>query len=243
VAEQDSTSRAEEPSEEQLEPQVPEETQGTTGQEPSSDSPPVQEQDVLELDETKLEKLLETNPLVKARIYREAQSMKDRELHQERLRREREEEEARIREMSDAEFGSYMREKQSLAAAAQAKALEMAKTAVSQALSAVQEEGLSLLGPEARKKVEAELPTYKTFADFVKGLAKAKADSEATKMVASERKQLEKTIRNQLQAEYAKQLAPDIGRGTPASRLDNVHGIDAIAAGIGEKLREANTKK
>lgn len=233
------TSEAFDLDKEQPAPQVGEKP--TTETETSTESEKAQEQGADELPEDKLEELIAKDKRLQERIYRQAQSMKDKELHAERLRMQQEketaEEQARLRDMTNSEYGAYRREQEALSQKAQEQVAQVLRGQFQKAT----EEALSLLSPEARARVEAE--QHESLGQFIQSVAKARTDAEVAQRVKAEEKKLREVIRKELQAEMSEQFAPDTGRGTPSSRRDNVHGEAAIAAGLEEKFAEARKKQ
>ncbi len=191
-----------------------------------------------ELDDEKLEQLLK-DKRVQARIYQQAQSLADRRLHQERLRREQEEEQKKLQRMDDEEYGRYLRRQERLQQMAQpllTQTLEKVFTdAQEQALSTIEDE-------EARAEVVTRLQAneFKSLPEFLKAVAQAQSAVATKKQIQREAKRLEKELRESIQkeltAEQAEELVPQLGRGVPTRR--EVHGIEAISEGFAERLKK-----
>lgn len=242
----ETTSEAERPVQEQPHSDVPKQppAEGTTPAEPSKAAPPVQEHQPKADPSDDLDSVLSRKE-VQERIYRQAQAMKDKELHTERQRRQQEQEERRVKSMSNAEYGAYLREQQKL----QQQTRQALESTLTQAFTdAYQQVFESVEDPDARKDLEAAVQAGKftKFGDFAKYASQLLAKTDTSKALERERKKLEAEIREavtkELQAEMLDGFAPDLGRGQPSGTRSDLHGSDLIAQGFGEKLRAKRSK-
>lgn len=168
---------------------------------------------------------------VQTRIFREAQSLKDKMFHQEQLRRQQEEEKRRIEQMDDEEYGSYMHAEQ--------KRQSVLQQGVSQVLAPVLEDvRQQTLATVSNKKLREEMATkhFDTLSDFQRACATAEVDYQVNLRVSKREKELREAITKELQAEQAGQLYPQLGRGEPTARESELHGENAIAAGVAAEL-------
>lgn len=204
----------------------------TTTPPPSEgEKPPAEEQKVTgppELSDEQIEQLLDRED-VKARVYQRAQSMKDKELHQERLKRQQEEERRRREAMDDEEYGSYTR--------AEEQRRNLLQQGVSQALGGLlgqmQEQALSVISnKKLREEMEAKSTTFKTFPEFLQACAKAESEHQIGLRVAKVEKELTESLTEKIRAEQVDELYPQLGTGTPTARRPELHGQSAIAAGL-----------
>lgn len=210
-----------------------------TSPEGASPEPQAEPEHELEITDELVEKLL-SHKKVQAHIYRQAQSMKDKELQAERRRRQQQEQSERVRRMSDDEYGRYLREQERL----RQQTEPLLRQTMAEVFTAAQEQALqSIEDEEARQDVRQRLEAneFDSLPAFLNAVAKAQADVTTKKQVQREAKRLEKELREsitkELTAEQAEELVPQLGRGVPSRR--EVHGIEAISEGFAEKLRKA----
>jgi len=197
--------------------------------------PPEGEQKVTgppELSEEQIEQLLARKD-VQARVYRRAQSMKDKEIAQDRLKRQQAEEKRRIETMDDEEYGSYTR--------AQTQRQTSLQQGVMQALGGLfpqmQEQGLSVISnKKAREETPAKASEFKTLPEFLAACAKAEAEHQIGLRMTKAEKELRESLTEEIRAEQADQLYPQLGTGLPTARIEDLHGESAIGAGLAAAL-------
>jgi len=218
----------------------------TNPEETSEGKPETEEQETPEAqnEEEDLEKLL-ARPEVEQLIYRRAQSMKDKELYRERLQRQQQQEQERIRKMSDAQYGKYQRQQEAL----QAQTQEVLKSTLAQVFDRAQEQALAFIeDDEARAAVKqkCDANAFETFPEFLEAVVKAQSNAKIEKTVSRKTKALEKTlresIRKELLAEQEEEPTPELGGGLPTSRREKLHGEAAIADGLSD-LRKKSKRK
>lgn len=210
---------------------------------PSSESqrPPGEEQKVEgppELSDEQIEQLLSRKD-VQARMFRQVQSMKDKELHQERLKRQQEEERRRREGMDDEEYGSYTR--------AQEQRQATLQQGVTQALGGLftqmQEQALSVISnKKVREEMAAKSASFETFPEFLQACAKAESEHQIGLRMTRREKELRASLTEEIRADQAEQLYPQLGRGLPTAREPDLHGQSAIAAGVKAELEKQRKK-
>jgi hypothetical protein len=220
--------------------------QVTTSTAPASETAPAaQEQTVAppaeRMTRERIKELLETDKDLQAEIYRRAQSMKDQELHRERLRAQQEAEQRRIQEMDDEEYGRYLREQADM----QSRLQQEMTPRLARVLNDVRDTFLSSIeDEEARAEVTKREANgeFQTAKDFYRAVVEAQAKSLTAKQLAREearlKKELREAITKELTAEAADVPTPEIGRGLAAPRYQDLHGIDAIKAGLAQRRRQ-----
>ena len=176
-----------------------------------------------------------------AMIYRQAQAMKDREAHQERLRQQQEQARSKVAEMDDEEFGRHLRTTQQ----EQEAVRQQMTPVIGKLLTDAQDQALSQISDEA---IRAEVATkanageYKTFPEFLAACINAEAqqrtDKQVKREVAKREKELRESIQNELTADQADVAIPQLGRGIPTSRVSDLHGIDAIREGLARRAKK-----
>lgn len=200
-------------------------------QEQASPEPP-------ELTEEQIENLL-TRKEVQAKIYQQAQSMKDKELYQERFQRQQQEEQERLDSLDDEEYGEHMRQQQEQQKLVQQTQRQVAGQAMTRLLTNMQDRALSQISDEdVREQMRAKSREFQTFEDFFGACVQAEAGYQAKSQLTEREKELRKAIQKEVQAEYADQLAPELGRGIPVDQRKDLHGQQAIAEGFAEALKK-----
>lgn len=218
---------------------VPQPEGVTAGEQPVTTPSDAAPEQGLEITPELIEKVL-SHQEVQNRIYRQAQSMKDRELHRLRQEQEAREQQRKIEQMDDEEYGRWQRQQARLQQATQAAVRET----LAQVFTKAQERAVaSIEDDDARAEVEEKLAAnaFDEFEDFLDAVAEAKAKSKTAKEVAKARKQLEKEIRESLEKERTADeanFAPEFGRGLPAARR-KLSGMQSISAGFAEELAKA----
>jgi len=182
-------------------------------------------------------KALLSSKEAQALIFRQAQSLKDKEAHAAELRRQQEEERRRIEEMDDEEFGRHLRTQQQEQEAIRQKVTPV----LGKLLTDAQQQALAQVSDEATRAAlvtKANAGEYKTFPDFLAACIDAEAESRAKKQLPKRERDMRDAIRKEVFADQADIVAPDIGRGIPTSRVQDLHGIDAIRAGLAEMHKQ-----
>lgn len=210
----------------------------TAPPQPEGTAPAVQEQTISPpgLTDEQIEGLLGRKD-VQARIYQQAQSMADQRAHQERLRQQAEAEQRRVEGLDDEEYGSLVRRQQQSLAAAQ----QVAMGAVARTLVEMQDKTLSVItNKKVREEMAAKSSEFKTYPEFVQACVNAEAEYQVGQQLTQREKELRAVITKELQAEQADTLVPQLGRGTPAARVDmsKMSSDQLIAEGFQEKLRD-----
>jgi hypothetical protein len=216
----------------------------TTSTAPASETAPAAQEQTPKptaLPRERIKELLDTDKDVQAEIYRRAQSMKDQELHRERLRAQQEAEQRKLQEMDDEEFGRYQRQRAERDALLQQ---EMTPR-LARVLNDVRDTFLAAIEDEearadvAKREAAGEFQTAK---DFYSAVVDAKAKSLTAKQLAREKSRMEKELREsitkELTAEAADVPTPEVGRGLAAPRYQDLHGIDAIKAALAQKAKK-----
>lgn len=174
---------------------------------------------------------------------RKLQSAKDRELHQQRMAWQQEqerlrleaEERARLEGMDDEDYGRYVREQQNKMREQQESAQKVRENLI----MAVQNETLGQISDkELRAEIEAQINEgqFKSWGELQQAII-----SKATaKEVAKTKTQMEASIREAVQKELAAQLAdtptPTLGTGLPTRPTRNLSADENIALGFAEAL-------
>jgi hypothetical protein len=152
------------------------------------------------------------------RIRREEQSRRDKMIHEERMRLQREraeqEQQRALKLMSDEDYGKVMRQRQRQQTELQRQAQSMFEAARSEALQAVEE---TVQDPQIRQDLETRLQRgeFQTWKDFQRGLIEAAANQR----VALMRAELEKAAINNATASVANQPRPDLRNAPPARNV------------------------
>jgi len=166
-------------------------------------------------------------------IYRLAQSMKDKELNQERLRRQQEEEKRRLDGMDAEEYGLYRRQQEQDEGKIRAGVTDQ----LGRLLGQMQRVALDQISSKAvREQVEAKANAgaYKSFPEFFAACVKADADHKVQTQVGRREKQLREVITKEVTAEQVGEMAPQLGTGVPVARTSEKHGRELLSEGIGE---------
>ena len=173
-----------------------------------------------------------------AAIYRQAQSMKDKELNQERLRRQQEEEKRRLEGMDDEEFGRYQREQ------SQHQGLVRAgvQSQLAHTLAQLQQVAMAQISNKAvREQVQtqADAGAFQSFPEFFAAVVKAEAEHKAQTQITRRERQLREAITKEVTAEQVGEMAPQLGTGVPVARTSDKHGRDLLSEAIGEIRKQA----
>jgi len=166
-------------------------------------------------------------------MYQRAQGMKDKELAQERRKAQQEAEARRRAQMDDEEYGSYTR--------AQEKRQEDLRGGIAQALGGLigQMRGQAasvISNKKVREEMEAKSSSYATFPEYARACAKAEADHQVELRMARREKELTESLTEKIRAEQVEQLYPAIGTGLATGRQPDIHGEQAIGAGLAAEL-------
>lgn len=187
------------------------------------------------LTKEQVEELLKSKE-AQAILYRQAQSMKDKELLQERLKAQQEAEQRKIEEMDDEEYGRHLRTRQQ----EQQSFQQQVGPVLYQMLTKQKEAALARISdPEARAKIEAANAQgkYQTFEDFLDACIDAESDVRGAKRAAKREKEIREAALKEQQAELSDVTYPQLGRGLPTARANDLHGLDAIKAGLNQRTR------
>ena len=210
----------------------------TTAPPPASEgqeTPPPEEHKVTqppELTTEQIETLLESKQ-GQAAIYRAGQSMKDRELAQERLKHQQEEDQRRREQMDDEEYGGYVR--------AEEKRLSTRQLDVKRALKGLigqmQEQAVSVISnKKVREAMAAKSSEYDSFPEFARACAKAETDYQVDLRMTKRERELTESLTEKIRAEQVGQLYPQLGTGLATAPLADLHGTSAIGAGLAAEL-------
>lgn len=181
-----------------------------------------------------LEQLLSSED-VQARIYRQAQSMKDKELLKADLVRQEEAREKRETQMDDEEYGGYVRKQKAL----NEITAEMAKKSLGSVLTNIKTQALAAIGDKAlRAEMDAKADQYETLGDFVGACVKMELERLDASKTPKREKELRGLITKELTGEQAKDLVPQLGRGSPTARTTKLHGRKRISAALAEKRKQ-----
>jgi len=214
-----------------------------TTQPPTSEGqvPAVQEQKVEqppELTDQQIEALLSRKD-VQARMYQRAQSMKDKELQQERLRREGEAEKQRVASMDDDEYGRYVRQRTNVEQVARKLAIQE----MGRQMAEVQTQALAQISDKKlRAEMEAKASTFTSLPDFFRACVKAEADHQIQRELAKKEPEVREAITKELTASQEDELYPQLGRGLPVGRESDLHGRELITAAYAEERRKRSQK-
>lgn len=202
----------------------------------TAESAPAQEQQPTAYTQEQVNEML-------ARRERELQSAKDRELHRARLQAQAEvdaarrasEEQARLENMDDEDYGRYVREKvtkdQELGAQASAH--------VTRAMLDVQAQTLSqITDADKRAEIEGKINDgqYKSWGDLIGDVVTAAVAAQ----LAKESKVVKEAARKEATAEIANIPVPVLGSGTNSTRSTRpMSSSDLFSQGFAEALQAA----
>lgn len=199
-----------------------------------------QEQEVTQpsvLSEEQIGELLQSKQ-ARAAMFRQAQSMKDKMFHQERLKHQQEEERQRVEGMDDEEFGQYTR-----AEGERQQSLQAATTgAMTRVFGQMQQSALAQISnKQVRDEVAAKANRneYTTFPEFFAACVQAELGHKLKNQMTRKEKELREAITKELQADQVGEMAPQLGQGLPVARMSELHGIDLLSEGFGEALEKA----
>jgi len=230
--------------------QVPQEQTPKVGAQPTTSTPasegqvaPAQEHKVEQPSQVTAEQIAELlqSKEAQAAVYRQAQSMKDKELLQERLRRQQEEERRRIEQMDDEELGHHVRSaeaREKELAPLRDKLIEMGRADV---LTRLHQDALAQISDKKLRDgvdKKAAAGEYKTFPEFFQACVQTELGHRLENQLTKKEKELRDAISKELMGEQVGEIAPDLGRGLPTSRTPKLHGDRAIAAGLAERLNK-----
>jgi len=170
-----------------------------------------------------------------ATIFRQAQSLKDKMLHQERLKRQQqEEEEARQQResaMDDEEYGRYVREQSRTSGLVEA----LAKDSLGRVLTNMQTQALSTIGDKAlRAEMAKKASTYPSLPEFMRACVEVELERRSTAQTPKREKELRDLITKEQMGEQASELVPQLGQGLPSAGKSKLHGRERIAAELAE---------
>lgn len=208
---------------------------------PTTEEKPALPETPTTLSDADMERLLSDKRL-QERVYRLAQSMKDKELARERQKQEQEAQARKVQEMDDEEYGRYLREVQ----AQQGQVQPAVQQRVYEVLSQIHEHTLSAITDEGvREAILAKAAEYPSYTDFLKAAIDAEADHRTRKAVEREvakvRKEVYEAARKEAQAELSESVTPEVQVGLPP-RGRELHGLAAISAGFAQAHAEARKK-
>ena len=177
---------------------------------------------------------------VQARIYQQAQSMKDKELAREREAQRQREELQRLSKMDDTEYGRHIRTQQNR----QLEVQEIARSSLRTVMQQMQDEALKQVGDaKARTELQGRIDRgdFASMAEFFAATVKAEIDRQVTHQTARKEGELRNVITKEAQALALDQIAPQLGSGSPASgtkKLTGVRGLSRALAIEREKARK-----
>jgi len=152
-------------------------------------------------------------------IRRREQSLRDKMIHEERMRLLREQQERErqraLENMSDEDYGRVLRQQQKQQVEMQRQAQSVFEAARNEALQAVDE---SVQDPSLRQGLEQRIAQgeFRTWKDFQRGLIDTVAAQKANAEVARMREELKRAALNDATASVANQPRPDVRQGSPA---------------------------
>ena len=185
-----------------------------------------------ELTAEQIETLLGTKQ-AQAAIYRAGQSMKDKELLQEQLKRKQEEDQRRREQMDDEEYGGYVRAEEKRLSGQQAGVKRVLKGLIDQ----MQEQAVSVISnKKVREAMAAKSSQYDSFPAFARACAKAETDYQVDLKMTKREKELTVSLTEKIRAEQVGQLYPQLGTGLATAPLADLHGTSAIGAGLAAEL-------
>lgn len=168
---------------------------------------------------------------VQSRIYRQAQSMKDKELHQEQLRKEEEERQQRESAMDDEEYGQYVREQNRTSGLVEA----LARDSLGRVLTNMQTQALSTIGDKAlRAEMAKKASTYPSLPEFMRACVEVELERRSTAQTPKREKELRDLITKEQMGDKETELVPQLGQGLPSAGKSKLHGRDRIAADLAE---------
>ena len=189
-----------------------------------------------QLTQEQIDRLLTSNKDVQARVYQAAQSMKDRELYQERLRQQQQQQAAKIAKMDDEQYGQFRR-------SVEARSADLTNTTagvMTRLLSEMQDKALGQISNKVvREEMLKKSQEFQTFPEFMAACIKAEAEYKADQTMTKREKEIRDAVQKEVQAEQADQLYPQLGRGAPRARTSGLHGQSAIAAGYKAALEKS----
>ncbi len=199
----------------------------------ASTDPAAQEQTVGQtpsLTPEQLEQLLSSDD-VQTRIYQQAQSMKDKELHKADLERQEEARKKRETQMDDEEYGGYVRKQKALNEYTEA----LARKSLGSVLTNIKTQALAVIGDKGlRAEMDAKADQYETLGDFVGACVKVELERLDASKTPKREKALRDLITKELTGEQVTDLVPQLGRGSPTARTTKLHGRARIAADLAE---------
>lgn len=189
------------------------------------------------------------------RIRREAQSMKDREIHRTRMQWEREQEARQqqaelarqINELDDEDFGRISKEKLR-AQQEQVRAQQQQQEALAATFNSMIESTATRLVPDAKARDEvlqrAYASEFKDWGEFEEACAESYANSKVAKERAKWEQEARAAAMKEVTAKHAEDAAPQLGAGLPTAPL-NVKALSTdkkLALGYQQAV-EAQRKK
>lgn len=186
-----------------------------------------------------LEQLLSSDD-VQARIYRQAQSMTDKAAHKADLVRQEEARKQRETQMDDEEYGRYVRDQTRLNEYTTA----LGQKSLGSVLTNIKTQALASIGDKAlRAEMDAKADQYESLGDFVGACVKAEIERREAAKTPKREKELRDLITKEQMGEQAKDLVPQLGRGSPAARDTKLHGRERIAEALAEVRKEKTQKE
>jgi len=148
----------------------------------------------------------------------------------------RKQEEARLQQMDNAEYGEYVRRAQQ----EQQRQRAIAQQAQMAMVTEMQKAVLAIVSDEKRR-AELEQASYsqkfKTLPEFVKAATQMEAEDMAAKEIAKREKTLRKSLANEQKAKEAESGGPVVGAGIPTQPFDQMTTMQKIAFGYAEERK------
>ena len=218
---------------------------------PPEAAPPAFSPDAFDtLTPEQVNELLRRNKSAQQAVYRQAQSMKDKELarwqrEQEEARRQ-DEERRKLEEMDDEDYGRLVREQQHTDELVRRRAIET----MVPVFQALQGEALGALSDaQIRAQIEQRITSGELgdLNQILKTIIDAEVGAKAEKQLAKLEVKLRKEIREALEKEHAAEQADDdappvLGSGLPTGSQE-LHGESLLAAGYAEKVEKQKKKR
>jgi len=185
-----------------------------------------------------------SRPEVAEQIRRRVQSEADKRLvrYQQQLeaRRKAEEQQRRMEQMDDEDYGAFVREQQQMEGYARQRTQQMLAESygklTEQVLASVKDETLR---EQLAKRNEAD--EFESFDAFLDARDEAVLEAEKQKMASSLEKQIREAVQKELKAQEAEQArAPVLGSGLPTTQLDikSMTPDQLIAAGLASRQKK-----
>lgn len=190
------------------------------------------------------------------RLRREAQSMKDREIHRTRMQWEREQQarqqqaefERQMNDLDDEDFGRVAREKLR-AQQEQARIQQQQQETLKATFDNMIEATATRLVPDAKAREEVLKRAYSNEFQNWGEFEQACAESFAASKVAKERAKWEQEVRaatvKEVTAKHAEDAAPQLGAGLPTAPLNtkNLSTEKKLALGWQQAIEEQRKKR